>query len=151
MVSFLVPLVFQYKFFKLQYGGKQWGRVFRLTVLRAVENFSGIPKNISMFIGIPFSLKLILYQNICHFMPFLFMFIQSPSFLGNPRLTPGARFARPAEIMETEPVGGHSCVKPFWPLVFWVRWSNTDTVIFLRQRKKNMIEMHTVDTIVREK
>lgn len=41
------------------------------------------------------------------------MVIQSPVFLGKPHLTLGARFARHAEIMETEPVGGHSGVKPF--------------------------------------
>lgn len=59
------------------------------------------------------------------------MVIQSPVFLGKPHLTLGARFARPAEIMETEPVGGHSGVKPFESLGFWVRWTNTDTLIFL--------------------
>lgn len=63
-------------------------------------------QNISTFKGIPFILRLILYQNIFHFMPFLFVFIQSPAFLGNPRINAGARFARTAETMETECVGG---------------------------------------------
>jgi len=83
--------------------------------MRAMENISGIPKNISMFKGTPFTLKPILYQNFCHFMPFLFMFIQSPTFLRKPCLILRARFARPADIMETEPVGGNSHLKPFWP------------------------------------
>lgn len=79
-----------------------------------MENFSGIPKNISMFKEIPFILKLIFYQNIYHFMPFLFMFTQWPAFLGDPRLACGTRLARPSKIMETESARGHTLAACVW-------------------------------------
>lgn len=75
-----------------------------------MENPSGIPKVFPCSKEIPFILRLILYQNTSHFMPFLFMSIESLVFIGNPHLKPMVSFAWTVEIMDSEPVGLY-CVR----------------------------------------